>query len=168
MPLPLFVCHANCCRSAMAQYLYENLNPGTFALSAGVEPGEVINEKALGMLRIWGIDASDHQPRRLDRSLCQRADAIFVMGPEYLHRILSEYGPSFAKKSYLFADPFTLPISFLNGAYMVRDPSFDPTPSESLIPEFSWFRERVVQIHGAMNSEGKVLVPASQYMPLLE
>jgi protein-tyrosine-phosphatase len=152
----------------LAQYLYENLNPGTFALSAGFEPGEVINDKALGMLRTWEIDASDHEPRRVDRSLCQRADAIFAMGPEYLHRLFNEYGPSLAKKSYLFADPFTLPVSFLNEAYNVHDPSFDAVPIEKLIPEFSWFRERVVQIHDALNGEGKVLVPASQYLPLLE
>ncbi len=168
MPLPLFVCHANCCRSVLAQYLYEDLNPGTFALSAGVEPGEVINDKALGMLRSWGIDAGDHQPRRLDRSLCQRADAIFAMGPEFLHRMFHEYGQGLANKSYLFADPFVLPASFLNGEYSVRDPSFDSGTIESLIPEFSWYRERVVQIHNALKGEGKILVPAAQYLPLLE
>src|SRR5260370_40714169 len=99
MPLPLFVCHANCCRSVLAQYLYEDLNPGTFALSAGVEPGEVINDKALDMLRSWGIDAGDRQPRRLDRSLCQRADAIFAMGPEFLNPMFHEYGQGLADKT---------------------------------------------------------------------
>ena len=168
MPLPLFVCHANCCRSVLAQYLYENLNPGTFALSAGFEPGEVINDKALGMLRSWGIDASDHEPHRVDRSLCERAEAIFAMGPEYLHRLVHEFGTGLAKKAYLFADPLTLPVSFLNGAYNVRDPSFDATAVEKLVPEFAWFRERVVQIHDALTGEGKTLVPASEYLSLLE
>ncbi len=81
MPQPLFVCHANCCRSVLAQYLYENLNPGTFALSAGVEIGDAINQNALLMLQQWGIDASNHEPCQITRSLCDQADAIFAMGP---------------------------------------------------------------------------------------
>ena len=33
--VPLFVCHANACRSALAYYLYRSLCPGQPALSAG-------------------------------------------------------------------------------------------------------------------------------------
>src|SRR5437588_3289971 len=109
--VPLFVCHANCCRSVLAKYLYEDLCPGSRALSAGVEVGDEINDRAAAMLRLWGIDASAHTPRRIDRDLCDRADVIFLMGPEYLRRLLQEYGHDLAAKAYLFADPFLLPGS---------------------------------------------------------
>lgn len=168
MPQPLFVCYANCCRSVLAQYLYENLNAGTFALSAGVEIGDAINSNALQMLQQWGIDASNHEPCQITRALCDRADAIFYMGPEYLRLVFKTFGANLAKKSYLFADPFALPRAFHNGEYLVRDPSFDHLPIPDLIKEFSWFRERVVSIHDALTGGEKKLVPAAEYMELLE
>lgn len=168
MPQPLFVCHANCCRSVLAQYLYENLNPGTFALSAGVEIGDAINNNALLMLQQWGIDASNHEPSQINRAVCDRADAIFAMGPEYLKILFKMFGDRMARKSYLFADPFTVPQTFANGEYRVRDPSFDHVPIPGLIKEFSWFRERVVSIHDALNGGEKKLVLATEYLQLLE
>src|SRR5262245_61390456 len=50
---PLFVCYANCCRSVLAYYLYRHLHADDPALSAGLYPGERINDRALGMLRHW-------------------------------------------------------------------------------------------------------------------
>src|SRR6266700_4017387 len=82
---PLFVCHANCCRSVLACYLYRHLCNKAPALSAGLEVGERINDRAERMLREWGIDASAHRPLKLSRNLCAEATAIFVMGPSYLH-----------------------------------------------------------------------------------
>ena len=168
MPTPLFLDHAACCRSVLAQYLYEDLCPGTYALSAGVEVGDVINDNALQMLRYWGIDASNHEPRQIDRLLCDQADAIFAMGPEYLVKLFKSFGRPLAKKSYLFADPFMLPQSLAEGEYHVRDPSFDHSPLPDLIKEFSWFRERVVQIHEALTGGEKRLVPAAEYLDLLD
>ena len=99
------------------------------------------------MLRAWGIDASAaHRPLKLSRDLCAAADAIFVMGPSYLHRLIWEYGEDLADKAYLFADPFSRPVSFSNGAYKVYDPSFDNRPTSELLNEFEWMRQQVVQI----------------------
>jgi len=67
---PLFVCHANCCRSVLACYLYRHLCNGAPALSAGLDVGERISDRAEGMLREWGIDASAHRPVQLSRNLC--------------------------------------------------------------------------------------------------
>ena len=167
MAIPLFVCHANCCRSVLAHYLYEDLCPGAVALSAGVAVGDMINDRAAAMLRAWGIDASRHLPRQIDRALCDRADAIFAMGPEYLRRILETYGTDLAAKSYLFADPLGLPVKFTDGNYLVFDPSFDDRPVPELVSEFSWFRDRVVQIHYALHHETHSLVPASRYLHAL-
>ena len=62
METPLFICYANCCRSVLAYYLYRHLHADDPALSAGLVVGECINDRALGMLRHWGIDASGHCP----------------------------------------------------------------------------------------------------------
>ena len=91
----------------MAEYLYRSL--GGMALSAGVEVGDELNDRAAGMLRCWGIDATGHRPRRLTRELCDAAGAIFAMGPLYLGRLLAEHGWDLAGKCYLFADPFSRP-----------------------------------------------------------
>src|SRR5713101_2713339 len=85
---PLFVCHANCCRSVLAYYLYRHLCNNAPALSAGLEVGERINDRAERMLRESGIDASAHRPLKLSRDLCDEAIAIVVMGPSYLHRVI--------------------------------------------------------------------------------
>ncbi|MBI2876323.1 MAG: hypothetical protein HYY20_05525 [Candidatus Tectomicrobia bacterium] len=167
MRVPLFVCHANCCRSVLAHYLYEHLFPGSQALSAGVAVGDQLNERAAAMLRCWEIDASAHRPRQLDRALCDRADAIFLMSPEYLRRLLQTYGIDLAEKAYLFADPFRLPRSLHDGEYVVHDPSFDGRPTADLVREFAWFRDRVTQIHRALNGDGSQLVPATRYLDLL-
>jgi protein-tyrosine-phosphatase len=167
LPVPLFVCHANCCRSVLAKYLYEHLCPPAVALSAGVEVGYEINDRAAAMLRSWGIDAGGHQPRQIDRPLCDQADAIFLMGPEYLVRLLAEYGRDLADKAYLFADPFSLPGSLEFDEYLVYDPSFEDRPVAELLREFEWFRERVVQIYKVLKGGGRALVPATRYRALL-
>jgi protein-tyrosine phosphatase len=168
MRVPLFVCHANCCRSVLAHYLYENLCSGARALSAGVDAGAVINDRAADMLRSWGIDASGHRPRQLDRFLCDRSDAILVMSPQHLVRILAEYGRDLASKTYLFADPYTMPMGFLKGEYHVYDPSFENRPVADLAIEFQWFHDRVLEVFSTLNQSGRAFVPASRYLNLLE
>ena len=170
MAVPLFVCHANCCRSVLAKYLYEHLFPGYQALSAGVEVGDEINDRAAAMLRHWEIDASAHRPRRIDRDLCDRAGAIFLMGPEYLRRLLQEYGRDLAAKAYLFADPFRLPTSLADEEYLVYDPSFEERPIQELVAEFAWFRDRLEQIQQALGRKEsrQRLVPAAEYFRLIQ
>ena len=163
---PLFVCHANCCRSVLACYLYRHLCHKALALSAGLDTGQRINDRAEQMLREWGIDASAHRPVKLSRVLCAASNAIFVMGPSYLHRMVWEYGEDLADKAYLFADPFSRPVSFAHGAYKVADPSFDTRPTIDLLKEFGWMRERVLQIRLALLGEGERLVPLSEYLDL--
>lgn len=94
------------------------------------------------------------------------ADAIFMMGPSYLHRLLSEYGEDLAAKAYLFADPFSMPVSFQRREYTVWDPSFDDRSLPELLVELSWMRERVLQIRLALLGHGRQLVPATHYLDL--
>ena len=163
---PLFVCHANCSRSVLAYYLYRHLCNNAPGRSAGLEPGERISERVETLLREWGIDASGHRPSKLSRDLCMEADAIFVMAPSYLYRLLWEYGEDHANKAYLFADPFSRPVSFANGEYRVHDPSFDHRPPSDVLPGLAWMRERVLQIRLALLGDGPRLLPASEYVEL--
>ncbi len=164
---PLFVCHANCSRSMIAAYLFEHVT-GRPALSAGMEVGEQPAPRAGEMLAHWGVDARDHRPRQIDRAICDRADAIFLMAAPYLRRLLLEYGDDLASKSYLFADPFTLPLSFAHREYAVTDPGGDPRDACDLCTEHAWMRERVTQIGEALCGRGRPLVPATDYLDLLE
>jgi protein-tyrosine-phosphatase len=166
MVSPLFVCHANCCRSVLACYLYRHLCNSAPAASAGFEPGEQINDRAETLLREWGIDSGGHRPSRLSRDVCTGATAIFVMGPSYLHRLLCDYGEDLADKSYLFADPFSKPKKFGGGKYRVYDPSFDNRSARELLQELAWMRERVLQIRLALLGDGRTLVPVSEYLDL--
>jgi protein-tyrosine-phosphatase len=146
MAIPLFVCHANCCRSVLASYLYRHLSVEAPVLSAGFEPGERISGRAGAMLAHWGIDARDHRPRLLQQALRDEAHAIFVMAPTYMHRLFLEYGQDLATRTYLFADPFSVPQSFTHGEHRVYDPSFDDRPTDELVRDYCWMRERVWQL----------------------
>jgi hypothetical protein len=90
------------------------------------------------------------------------------MGPTYLHRLVREYGADLASKAYLFADPFTRPVSFQEGEYKVHDPSFDARSVKQLTREFSWIRERVLQIRLALLGDGRPMIPCQEYWSLLE
>ena len=168
MKTPLFLCYANCCRSVLAYYLYRHLHLDAPALSAGLYAGDSINDRALAILRHWGIEAAGYCPRQLDRGLCDQVDAIFVMAPTHLRRLLGSYGEDLARKTYLFADPFSLPRSFPPGAYKVYDPSYDPRPVEELVRECQWMRGRVQQIGEALRGGGDSLVAALRYRALIE
>ena len=164
--IPLFVCHANCSRSMMAAYLFRDI-AGAAALSAGLEVGERPAARAVEMLAWWGIDASGHRPRQLERAACDEAAAIFVMAAPYLRRLLLEYGEDLDAKAYLFADPFTRPVSFANRAYSVNDPTWDERAARDLCAEHDWMRGRVAEINEALHGRGRPLVPAAAYSPLL-
>jgi hypothetical protein len=99
----------------------------------------------------------------VDRRLCDRADGIFVMAPAYLSWVLAHCGDDLAAKAYLFADPFTQPRTLRDGEFVVYDPSFEARAIAELLREFAWFRDRVVQIHEALNGQGNPLVPAMRY-----
>jgi protein-tyrosine-phosphatase len=165
--IPLFVCHANCCRSVLASYLYRHLCPATTVLSAGLDPGERTSDKALAMLACWGVDATGHQPTKLDRRRCEEASAIFVMAPPYVRRLLLEYGPDLANKTYLYGEPFSRPESF-GPEHTVLDPSFDPRPAKELVEQFNWMCDRTLQIRKSLLGRGRPLVAASGYLNLLE
>ena len=164
--IPLFVCHANCSRSMIAAYLFRDI-AGAPALSAGMEAGDLPAQRAVEMLAYWGIDARAHRPRQVDRPVCDQGEAIFVMAAPYLRRLLIEYGGDLAVKSYLFADPFTRPVSFADREYAVIDPTWDHRAACDLCADHAWMRDRVAQIDEALHGRGRPLAPAADYLDLL-
>jgi hypothetical protein len=90
------------------------------------------------------------------------------MAPAHLRHLLRFFGEDLDRKTYLFADPFSLPRSFHPGAYKVYDPSFDHRPVKELVRANLWMRERVQQIGHALRSGGDTLVAASRYVPLIQ
>jgi protein-tyrosine-phosphatase len=163
---PLFVCHANCSRSMIAVHLYREIAKAP-ALSAGMEVGEQPAARSVEMLGFWEIDASAHRPRQIDRAICDEAGAIFVMAAPYLRRLLIEYGEDLGARSYLFADPFTRPLSFANREYAVNDPTWDDRPASVLCAEHDWMRDRVIEIDEALKGRGRPLVAADSYLDVL-
>jgi protein-tyrosine-phosphatase len=150
----------------MAAHLFRDIVRAP-AFSAGMEVGERPAARAVEMLAFWGIDASAHHPRQIDRAVCDQADALFVMAAPYLRRLLIEYGEDLAIKSYLFADPFTRPVCFANREYAVADPTWDLRAGPDLCAEHAWMRDRVFQIDEALRGRGRPLVAAAAYLDLL-
>jgi arsenate reductase (thioredoxin) len=73
----LFVCVANSGRSVMAERLFRQAANGRHeARSAGSDPGPAVHSQVLEALSEIGIDASDHQPRRLDQDAIDWADVV--------------------------------------------------------------------------------------------
>ena len=132
-----------------------------------MEVGESPAARPVEMLAYWGIDASAHRPRQIDRAVCDQVSAIFVMAAPYLRRLLIEYGDDLAIKSYLFADPFTRPVCFIHREYAVNDPTWDTRAASVLCAEHAWMRDRVAQIDEALHGRGWPLVPAAGYLDLL-
>jgi protein-tyrosine-phosphatase len=73
----LFVCVANSGRSVMAERLFRQAAGGRHATrSAGSDPGSAVHPQVLDALSEIGIDASNHQPRRLDQNAVEWADVV--------------------------------------------------------------------------------------------
>lgn len=97
MPVLVFVCTGNTCRSPMAEYLFRELlkstGPGEEweVLSAGISaiPGQTASEYALKALEEDGIDLKDHTSRQLTRELLEDTDLILTMTVRHREMVLS-------------------------------------------------------------------------------
>jgi len=66
-----------------------------------------------------------------------------------------------------YGQPFRRPQAF-GPEHTVPDPSFDPRPTMQLVEQFSWMRERTLQIRQSLLGHGRALVAAASYLNLLE
>ena len=89
----LFICHANICRSFMAQELTKKWLPGAEVFSRGlyVDPGLHVPEKITRFLAGCDVIASPHAPTQLCAADLERADLIFCMEPQHREILLDRY-----------------------------------------------------------------------------
>jgi arsenate reductase len=103
----LFVCVGNAGRSLMAErFLRELSNGGHQARSAGSDPGRAAHSQVMEALREVGIDASDHEPRKLDQELLAWADVAVSTCSEEVCPVT----PGVRRISWEFPDPKNLPL----------------------------------------------------------
>ncbi len=81
----LIICHANICRSPVAELLFKALWPHVagsrnqfHSAGLGANDGDHIDRTMRRLLAEQGIDASTHRSRRLNRGLVRDADLILV------------------------------------------------------------------------------------------
>ena len=110
----LFVCVANGGRSVIAERIFRRDAQGRHhARSAGSNPGTAAHPQVLRALREIGIDASDHEPRRLDDAAVQWADVVVATCADACPAV-----PGKRYVSWRLADPKNQPIE---GVRALRD-----------------------------------------------
>jgi protein-tyrosine phosphatase len=89
----LVVCHANLCRSPLAEALLRRALPRVAVSSAGLEArvGAAAARRACDAARLRGFDVSAHRAQALNRLACARADLILVMETAQRRRIEARY-----------------------------------------------------------------------------
>ena len=80
-PTVLFLCPHNALRSVIAAALFNRAAEGRAqAESAGTEPDERVNERAVQVLREVGIEVSEVPPGRVTRAQLERAERVISLG----------------------------------------------------------------------------------------
>ena len=89
----LFICHANLCRSFMAQEFLKQLLPSATVFSRGlyVDPELSVPQKIKDFLALYHIPFVSHTPTQLCENDLQAADYVFCMEPEHLNSLLDKY-----------------------------------------------------------------------------
>ena len=79
----LFVCVENACRSQMAEAFFNKLASGkAIAMSAGTKPSNMVNSKAIEVMKEIGIGMDKQKPKLLTQEMIQKADKLITMGCE--------------------------------------------------------------------------------------
>lgn len=87
----LIVCAGNICRSPTAEYIFKQLLPEHFIISAGIHAtaGREADPKAILSAQKRGIDITPHTSRQLTSQMCEFADLILVMENSHIDDIIS-------------------------------------------------------------------------------
>jgi arsenate reductase (thioredoxin) len=81
VPAVLFLCVHNAGRSQMAVALLARYGDDEVAvLSAGSDPGEILNPAVVPAMAEVGIDITAERPKKLTNEMAQLADVIVTMG----------------------------------------------------------------------------------------
>ena len=101
----LCICHANICRSLMAQEFFKQLLPTEMVFSRGLyaDPSLSVPAKVQKALAKHNISITEHTPTPLAGADLQLADLIFCMEQAHEERLLDRY-PQFTNKIWLITD----------------------------------------------------------------
>lgn len=75
----LILCTGNSCRSQMAEAFLQSFDNSLTVCSAGTEPAEKVNEKAIQVMREAGIDISDHTPKSVEQYRQETWDYVITV-----------------------------------------------------------------------------------------
>ncbi len=122
----LFICHANLCRSFLAQEFLKQLLPSATVFSRGlyVDPQLTVPKKIKDFLSLHHISFVSHTPTQLTAEDLQNADFVFCMEPEHLCSLQDRYA-QYTDKLWLLNDfafgkktPLEDPISLSGRAFI--------------------------------------------------
>ena len=75
----LILCTGNSCRSQMAHGFLESFNSKLEIASAGTEPADAVNPKAIAVMEEKNIDISNHKPTMVDDYLKDEWDYVITV-----------------------------------------------------------------------------------------
>ena len=89
----LFICHANMCRSVMAEHLLKKYLPNAEVFSRGLyaETQQAVPEEVVRFLAKEGITLGDYRPRQLTPQDLDDADWVFCMEPPQADKLTDRY-----------------------------------------------------------------------------
>lgn len=101
----LCICHANICRSFMAQEFLKKLLPSAEVFSRGLyaDPSYAVPQKVLQALNARQITGVEHTSTQLTAADLEAADLIFCMEAAHEERLLDRY-PQYTDKIWLLTD----------------------------------------------------------------
>ena len=75
----LILCTGNSCRSQMAHGFLQSISSEIGVFSAGTKPAEMINRKAVEVMKEAGIDISDHTPHNVSEYINESWDYVITV-----------------------------------------------------------------------------------------
>ena len=101
----LFICHANICRSFVAEQLLKKYLPGCTVFSRGLyaDDSYIVPQKVWDFLIAKQIAPTDHQSTLLTKDDLHQADYIFLMEQAHADMLLDRYA-QYTDKIFLLND----------------------------------------------------------------
>ena len=75
----LILCTGNSCRSQMAHGFLQSFNSDLEVHSAGTEPADKVNQKAVEVMKEVGVDISGHRPKSVEIYLDDEWDYVITV-----------------------------------------------------------------------------------------